>query len=135
VDSVVFRVVVVSPYGDTEVPIVVVLLWSVWTPFGSIVVRVMLSVTLPGMDCTIGVVDWVDVVVDIVDCASAAPLISVRAVAVASQVFIITSSPVNRPAGEHRSRTCLKNGPHGDKFRVAPEDKPGSREIAAIPAS
>jgi hypothetical protein len=90
--SVVLRVVVVSPYGETAVPVVVVLLRT--TPSLSTERSTVVSLVGAGTGTASGAV--VSVVVEVTVSAIATPDINVRAVAAASKVLVISSSPVNR---------------------------------------
>jgi hypothetical protein len=112
--SVVRRVVVVSPYGDIMVPLVVVLLRSTTTPSGCTVRCVVLSTTVGGATGMTGtgaaVVDSVVVVVTV--CATATPVINVRAVVIAKHVLIMAFAPYSwwasgyRPLAQEETGAC-----------------------------
>jgi hypothetical protein len=90
--SVDFRVVV-SPYGETVVPLVVVWLVSV-TPLLVLVVWLLLELPPPYTEA--GAVDWVEVVLDVEVCARATPVIIAKAVATARKYLIMSCSPWDR---------------------------------------
>jgi hypothetical protein len=87
--SVDFRVVV-SPYGETVVALVVVWVLSV-TPLLVLVVWLLLE--LPPPYTGAGVVDWVDVVLEDEVCARATPVIIARAVVTARKYLIMSCIP------------------------------------------
>jgi hypothetical protein len=91
--SVVFRVVDVSPSGETVVPVVVVLDLSVTTPLLSVERRVLVSIVVAAAGAGSAVVDCVDDVLDVVLCACAAPAVIERAAIAAIHVLIILNSP------------------------------------------
>jgi hypothetical protein len=92
---VVFRVVSVSPDGETVVPLVEVFDLSITTPLLSTVRSLLLElVPLTTGDGT-DVVDWVDVVLEDEVCATATPVIIARAVIATSQELIMLCSPEN----------------------------------------
>jgi hypothetical protein len=98
--SVVLCVAVVSPEGDTVVPLELDLLVSVITPLTVDDVWLLVELeTSDGIGAT-GVV-VVRVVVELEDelCAKATPLISVTAIVAASRDLIITGSPGKLGAG------------------------------------
>lgn len=86
--SVDLRVVVVSPKGETVVPLEVDPDVLVVTPLPVVVFWLLLSVETTGAGMT-GFVVCVVVVLEDEDCAKAAPVISVTAIVAASRVFII----------------------------------------------
>jgi hypothetical protein len=86
--SVDFLVVVVSPIGDTVVPLEVDPLEFVTTPLTLEVRSWLVSVDVTGIGATGVVVVWVVVELE-EDCARAAPVIKVTAIAAASKALII----------------------------------------------
>jgi len=74
---------------------VVVLLLSVVTPLLSVLCCVLLELDPPSIGAGTGVADWVEVVVDDEDCATATPVINASAMLAASQVLIMSYSPGN----------------------------------------
>jgi len=87
--SVDLRVVVVSPIGDTVVPLEVDPLELVTTPLTLEVRSLLVSVDVSGIGRTGVVVVWVVVELEDEDCAKAAPVINVTAIVAASKAFII----------------------------------------------
>ena len=85
--------VVVSPDGETAVPLVVVWLLSV-IPLVVSVVWLLFELLPPYTEE--GVVDWVDVVLEDEVCARATPVIIARAVVTARKDLIMSCSPWNR---------------------------------------
>lgn len=86
--SVDFLIVVVSPIGDTIVPLEVDPLELVTTPLTLEVRSWLVSVDVTGIGATGVVVVWVVVELD-EDCAIAAPVIKVTAIVAASKALII----------------------------------------------
>lgn len=94
VDSDDLWVAVVSPIGDTVVPLESDLFVPVTTPLTSDVRWLLVETEeFDGIGATGVVVDCVDVELDDELCARAAPLISVTAIVAASRVLIISYSP------------------------------------------
>jgi hypothetical protein len=91
--SVDFRVAVVSPSGDTVVPLDVDPVDWVVTPFAVVVFWLLVSTETAGAGMTGVVVDWVDVVLEEEDCANAPPVINVTAIVAASKDLIMSNSP------------------------------------------
>lgn len=86
--SIDFLVVVVSPIGDTTVPLVVDPLELVTTPLTLEVRSWLVSVDVTGIGAT-GVVVVVVVELEDEDCANAAPVIKVTVIVAASKALII----------------------------------------------
>jgi hypothetical protein len=86
--SVDFRVVVVSPIGDTTVPVEEDPLDLVTTPLTLEVRSLVVSVDVTGIGATGVVVVWVVVELVDEDCARTAPVIKVTATVAASNVLI-----------------------------------------------
>jgi hypothetical protein len=100
--SVDLRVVVVSPNGETVVPLEVEPDVLVVTPLTVVVLWLLVSVETTGAGMT-GFVVCVVVVLEEEDCAKAPPVISVTAIAAASKVLIISNSPGG--SGENGDRS------------------------------
>jgi hypothetical protein len=92
--SVDLRVAVVSPIGDTTVPLELDLFVSVTTPLTVDVFSLLVETEASDGIGARGVV-VVCVVVELEDesCANATPLISIAAIVVASKVLIISGAP------------------------------------------
>jgi hypothetical protein len=93
--SVDFRIVVVSPIGDTTVPLEVDPLELVTTPLTVELRWLLVSVDVTGSGRTGVVVVWVVVELEDEDCAKATPVIKATAMVAASKAFIISVSPRN----------------------------------------
>jgi hypothetical protein len=93
--SVVFRVAVVSPVGETVVPLEVEAAVLVTTPLTLVVFSVLVSTDATGAGMTGVVVVCVVVELEEDDCAKAPPVIRVRVIVAASRVLIILNSPEN----------------------------------------
>ncbi len=88
-----FRVAVVSPSGDTVVPLDVDPVDWVVTPFAVMVFWLLVSTETAGAGMTGAVVDWVVVVLEEEDWAKAAPDINVTAIVATSKDLIMSISP------------------------------------------
>lgn len=91
--SVDFRVAVVSPIGETVVPLEVDPVVLVTTPLTLVVFWLLVSTDATGAGMTGVVVVCVVVVLEEEDCAKAPPVISVTAIVAASKDLIILNSP------------------------------------------
>jgi hypothetical protein len=89
-----FRLDVVSPIGDTLVPLVLDLDESVELPLASMLddLWLLVSVEIVG-DGTIGVVDWVVEELEDDICAKAVPVIREATIVAARRVFIMSNAP------------------------------------------
>jgi len=108
--SVVFRVAVVSPIGETVVPLEVEAAVLVTTPLTLVVFSVLVSTDGTGAGMTGIVVVCVVVELEEDDCAKAPPVlrvsvIRVSVIAAASRVLIILNSPEN---WWERDRSCRR---------------------------
>jgi hypothetical protein len=94
--SVDLRVAVVSPSGETVVPLEVEPVVVVTTPLTVVDFWLLVSVEVTGAGMAAGIVVDVVVVLEEEDCAYAAPVISVTASVATNQDFIMSNSPVDQ---------------------------------------
>jgi hypothetical protein len=94
--SVDLRVAVVSPSGETVVPLEVEPVVVVTTPLTVVDFWLLVSVEVTGAGMAAGIVVDVVVVLEEEDCADAAPVISVTASVATNQDFIMSNSPVDQ---------------------------------------
>jgi hypothetical protein len=101
--SVDFRVAVVSPIGETAVPLEVDPVVLVTTPLTVVVFWLLVSVATTGAGMTGVVVDCVVVVLEEEDCAKAPPVMSVTASVAANKDLIMLNNSRGSGASGNRS--------------------------------